>query len=78
MIMSMKIISLAFDISNCAIDYLPDIWQYLGYVFNVGTVIFGPWINFQEYCNITQQHLRPLVSIYKFYLNFCGDYSNSK
>lgn len=60
MIMSMKIISLAFDISNCAIDYLPDIWQYLGYVFNVGTVIFGPWINFQEYCNITQQHLRPL------------------
>ncbi|CAI9744493.1 Hypothetical predicted protein [Octopus vulgaris] len=60
MIMSMKIISLAFDVSDPAVSFLPDIWQYHGYVFNVGTVIFGPWISFHQYCTITQQSVRPM------------------
>ncbi|GAB1602594.1 hypothetical protein Ahia01_000539000 [Argonauta hians] len=40
---------------------VPDLWEYHGYVFNVGTVIFGPWISYNHYCTITTQHnMRPM------------------
>ncbi|KAK3102736.1 hypothetical protein FSP39_013537 [Pinctada imbricata] len=50
-ILSMKVIGLAFDISNGQV-LLPDVPSYLGYCLCVGTVIFGPWISFQDYMNI--------------------------
>ncbi|KAI0209981.1 Protein-serine O-palmitoleoyltransferase porcupine [Lamellibrachia satsuma] len=49
MVLAMKVISLAFDLQGGALQDLPSIWEYCGYVFHVGSVIFGPWIGFQDY-----------------------------
>ncbi|XP_041350006.1 protein-serine O-palmitoleoyltransferase porcupine-like isoform X2 [Gigantopelta aegis] len=54
MILSMKIISLAFDFGSGAVMDLPNIFEYLGYCLNVGTVIFGPWISYKEYIGLLQ------------------------
>ena len=49
MVLAMKVISLAFDLQGGALQDLPSVWEYCGYVFHVGSVIFGPWIGFQDY-----------------------------
>ncbi|KAL4225879.1 hypothetical protein ACF0H5_013867 [Mactra antiquata] len=59
-ILSMKIIGVAFDLSNGSMIEFPDIFAYFGYNFCVGTVIFGPWISFTEYKHILSQHKRPM------------------
>ncbi|KAL3852132.1 hypothetical protein ACJMK2_015812 [Sinanodonta woodiana] len=59
-ILSMKMIGIAFDLSNGTMIRFPNLFEYLGYAFCVGTVIFGPWISFNEYKNILNQHKRPL------------------
>ncbi len=49
MVVSMKAISLAFDLDRGTLGTLPSFAEFLGYVFFVGTVIFGPWISFSSY-----------------------------
>ncbi|XP_070193072.1 protein-serine O-palmitoleoyltransferase porcupine-like isoform X2 [Littorina saxatilis] len=49
MVLSMKIISLAFDFGSGAIIDLPNIFDFMGYSFHVGTVIFGPWVSYEDY-----------------------------
>lgn len=71
MILSMKVISLAFDISSGAVEVLPSLLEVTGYLFHVGTVIFGPWVSFQEYKNILFQNQRPFVSDLLLSLIFC-------
>ena len=61
-VLSMKIIGIAFDLSNGNLIEFPSIFAYFGYNFCVGTVIFGPWISFSEYKHILTQHKRPMVS----------------
>uniref|UniRef100_A0A665WGC4 Porcupine O-acyltransferase like n=1 Tax=Echeneis naucrates TaxID=173247 RepID=A0A665WGC4_ECHNA len=51
MVVAMKAISLAFDLDRGAVVGLPSPAEFLGYVFFVGTVIFGPWISFLSYKN---------------------------
>ncbi|KAJ8301964.1 hypothetical protein KUTeg_020951 [Tegillarca granosa] len=53
-ILSMKVIGLAFDISNNT-EELPSVFEYLGYVYCVGTVIFGPWISYRDYLVVFKQ-----------------------
>ncbi|XP_060062943.1 protein-serine O-palmitoleoyltransferase porcupine-like [Ylistrum balloti] len=53
-IMAMKVIGLAFDVASGA-EQMPSMSEYLGYVLCVGTVIFGPWISFQDYKNMLSQ-----------------------
>ena len=60
--LSMKVIGIAFDLSNGNMIAFPNIFAYFGYNFCVGTVIFGPWISFSEYKHILTQHKRPMVS----------------
>lgn len=60
-ILSMKIIGVAFDLSNGVMLEFPSVFAYFGYNFCVGTVIFGPWISFTEYKHILSQHKRPMV-----------------
>jgi len=61
-VLSMKVIGVAFDLSNGSMIEFPDIFAFFGYNFCVGTVIFGPWISFNEYKHILSQHRRPIVS----------------
>ena len=65
MVLAMKIISLGFDVSSGTITELPGVIAYTGYVFQVGTVIFGPWISYQDYIHITTTHKaeKKLVSV---------------
>lgn len=50
----MKAISLAFDMDRRVVDRLPNPAEFLGYVFFVGTVVFGPWISFSSYKNAVE------------------------
>ena len=63
MVLSMKIISLAFDLDSRGVSELPNILEYLGYVFQVGTVVFGPWISFNDYCSTLNYRDRKMVCI---------------
>lgn len=63
MILSMKIISVAFDYGSGAIIDLPNMAEYVGYCFHVGTVIFGPWISYQDYFRGLLTDILPLVSL---------------
>lgn len=51
MVVAMKVISLGFDLDRGAVVELPSPAEFLGYLFFVGTVIFGPWISFSTYKN---------------------------
>ncbi|KAH3816357.1 hypothetical protein DPMN_117872 [Dreissena polymorpha] len=63
-ILSMKVIGIAFDLTNGSIIEFPDVFAFFGYNFCVGTVIFGPWISFQEYKHILSQHRRPIKAMW--------------
>ncbi|KAK2177639.1 hypothetical protein NP493_588g01041 [Ridgeia piscesae] len=71
MVLAMKVISVAFDLQGGTLQDPPSIWEYCGYVFHVGSVIFGPWLGFQDYIS-SPQHRRDRnilfywVSKYKF------------
>lgn len=58
-ILSMKVIGLAFDVSNGA-ELMPSMSEYLGYVLCVGTVIFGPWGSYQDYKNMLNQDYKSM------------------
>ena len=62
MVLSMKLISLAFDFGSGAIIDLPNIFEFMGYSFHVGTVIFGPWVSYHEYSKSLLIEKLPLVS----------------
>lgn len=55
MVLSMKIISLAFDFGSGAIIDLPNVFEFMGYCFHVGTVIFGPWVSYGDYSRSLEQ-----------------------
>lgn len=45
----MKAISLAFDLDRGVVTSVPSPIEFMGYIYFVGTVIFGPWISFNSY-----------------------------
>lgn len=64
MVLAMKLISFAFDLDSGAIHNLPNIFEYFGYAFHVGTVVFGPWISYQDYVfSISNDKAKKLVSL---------------
>ena len=54
MVVTMKAISLAFDLDRGAVGTFPSPAEFLGYVLFVGTVVFGPWISFSSYKNAVE------------------------
>nr|XP_054750960.1 protein-serine O-palmitoleoyltransferase porcupine-like [Lytechinus pictus] len=56
MILLMKVISVGFDLDQGILSSLPDIFEYFGYTFCVGTCIFGPWVSFSNYMAMLQPH----------------------
>lgn len=48
-VVAMKAISLAFDLDKGTLENVPSPMEFMGYIYFVGTVIFGPWISFSSY-----------------------------
>uniref|UniRef100_UPI00398F8B12 protein-serine O-palmitoleoyltransferase porcupine-like isoform X2 n=1 Tax=Pristiophorus japonicus TaxID=55135 RepID=UPI00398F8B12 len=49
MIVAMKAISLGFDLDQGSVGAMPSPIAFMGYIYFVGTVIFGPWVSFSGY-----------------------------
>lgn len=60
----MKAISLAFDLDRGVVAGVPSPVEFMGYVYFVGTVIFGPWISFNSYKDALEG--RKLVSTMEY------------
>ncbi|XP_067951400.1 protein-serine O-palmitoleoyltransferase porcupine-like isoform X2 [Watersipora subatra] len=50
MVLSMKVISLGFDLANESVKSAP-LLEMISYLLHPGSVIFGPWISYQYYVN---------------------------
>ncbi|KAJ1530547.1 hypothetical protein ONE63_005435 [Megalurothrips usitatus] len=57
MIVAMKVISVSFDTDIGTIQNVPSPIQFSGYIFNVGTCVFGPWVPYKDYINIFDRPL---------------------
>jgi len=65
MIVAMKLISLAFDLDSGTVRDVPNLLHYGGYVFHVGSVLFGPWFSYHDYLSVIKEPSeRMLVSYY--------------
>lgn len=60
MIVAMKAVSLGFDLDRGEVGAVPSPVEFMGYLYFVGTIVFGPWISFHSYLQAVQG--RPLVS----------------
>ena len=61
MVLAMKVISVAYDLQSKILQELPGFCEYCGYVFHVGSVVFGPWISLPEYLILPQpKEFRPV------------------
>lgn len=61
MVVAMKAVSLAFDLDKGTVEKVPSPVEFMGYIYFVGTVIFGPWISFNSYMDAVES--RKLVSL---------------
>jgi len=69
MILAMKLISLAFDLDSSAVRDVPSIFHYGGYLFHVGSVLFGPWMSYHDYFSaLNQPSERLFVSFFLLHL----------
>lgn len=49
MIVAMKAVSLGFDLDRGEVPAIPSPVEFMGYIYFIGTVIFGPWFRFRTY-----------------------------
>ncbi|KAK2082829.1 hypothetical protein P7K49_038065 [Saguinus oedipus] len=59
MIVAMKAVSLGFDLDRGEVGAVPSPVEFMGYLYFVGTIVFGPWISFHSYLQAVQG--RPLL-----------------
>jgi len=55
MILAMKLISVAFDLDSGAIRDFPNIFDFGGYLFQIGSILFGPWTSYHDYLTALNQ-----------------------
>uniref|UniRef100_UPI00358EB508 protein-serine O-palmitoleoyltransferase porcupine n=1 Tax=Myxine glutinosa TaxID=7769 RepID=UPI00358EB508 len=75
MLVVMKAVSLAFDIDSGRLERLPSPVQFMGYIYFIGTVVFGPWISFEQYLqtlNGKKMELRWIKKVVLSLLNSMG------
>ncbi|PAA75700.1 hypothetical protein BOX15_Mlig028456g1 [Macrostomum lignano] len=60
MVLSLKVVSIGFDLDRQLLLLVPGVFEFFGYAFNVGTVVFGPWVAFLDYMTIIQIKDRPM------------------
>lgn len=54
LLLAMKVISVSFDIDNKSIKKFPSIVSYFSYCMHCGTLLFGPWVSYDDfYSSIT-------------------------
>ena len=63
----MKIISLGIDVAQGDIADLPNVFEFMGYCFNVGSVIFGPWISYAQYYKLVEHDDNFMVTASKYH-----------
>ncbi|XP_046438427.1 protein-serine O-palmitoleoyltransferase porcupine-like [Daphnia pulex] len=71
MLVAMRAISIGFQLDEKILASLPKPLPYFGYLFNVGTVSFGPWIPFKDYMNIEANNrslLRCFINILRAFI----------
>lgn len=56
MIVAMKAVSLGFDLDRGEVGSVPSPVEFMGYLYFVGTIVFGPWISFHSYLQAVQGH----------------------
>ncbi|XP_044539549.1 protein-serine O-palmitoleoyltransferase porcupine, partial [Gracilinanus agilis] len=49
MIVAMKAVSLGFDLDRGELGAVPSPVEFMGYLYFVGTIVFGPWLHFRSY-----------------------------
>lgn len=49
MILSMKVISVGFDVDSKRIPCIPSALSFVSYCLSPSTLIFGPWTNYSDY-----------------------------
>lgn len=69
MLVAMKVISVAFDTDFGALQCLPSLAEYAGYIFCVGTCVFGPWVSYRDYMSIYTKPLWNMKWMRKILLN---------
>lgn len=68
MVVAMKAISLAFDLDRGVVTSVPSPIEFMGYIYFVGTVIFGPWISYNSYKEALEG--RKLVSAIQYLFKY--------
>ncbi|XP_043935251.1 protein-serine O-palmitoleoyltransferase porcupine [Protopterus annectens] len=69
MIVAMKAISLGFDLDRGVLLTVPSPVAFMGYIYFVGTVIFGPWISFSSYLQAVESR-KMYSGVYSGFLHF--------
>ncbi|MGH0169490.1 UNVERIFIED_CONTAM: hypothetical protein FKN15_057057 [Acipenser sinensis] len=70
MVVAMKAISLAFDLDRGTVASIPSPLEFMGYVYFVGTVIFGPWISYTSYVQAIESRTMMVVAMKAISLAF--------
>ena len=52
MLVAMRAVSIGFQLDGGVLPNLPEPLPYFGYLFFVGTILFGPWMPFNDYIYI--------------------------
>lgn len=69
LIISMKVISLAFDISSTKVTDLPPVYEYCSYMLCPANCVLGPWCSFEDYKNSYRQSKFSLKLLSQICLN---------
>ncbi|KAG9335301.1 hypothetical protein JZ751_005405 [Albula glossodonta] len=70
MVVAMKAISLAFDLDRGTVPTVPSPVEFMGYIYFVGTVIFGPWTSFTSY----KEAIESRALSFSWLLKVCGSW----
>uniref|UniRef100_A0A8C6XKE1 Protein-serine O-palmitoleoyltransferase porcupine n=1 Tax=Naja naja TaxID=35670 RepID=A0A8C6XKE1_NAJNA len=70
MIVAMKAVSLGFDLDRGEVPTIPSPVEFMGYIYFVGTVIFGPWFRFRTYLQAVESRKITFSWFQKVFLSF--------
>ncbi|KAL7988170.1 hypothetical protein Chor_007089, partial [Crotalus horridus] len=70
MIVAMKAVSLGFDLDRGEVLTIPSPVEFMGYIYFVGTVIFGPWFRFHTYLQAVESRKITFSWFQKVFLSF--------
>ncbi|XP_053227194.1 protein-serine O-palmitoleoyltransferase porcupine isoform X2 [Podarcis raffonei] len=70
MIVAMKAVSLGFDLDRGEVPAIPSPVEFMGYIYFIGTVIFGPWFRFRTYLQAVESRRMSFSWLQKVCLSF--------